>query len=369
MTSVALSRGLELRDATPDDNGALIALAGACTMDGDMGLRVDRAPDFFALNRLEGEASRVGVVTDDGEIVGCVAFTRRRAFYQGRETAIGYASDLKVHSRARGLGAADLLSEYAREASRELTGDAPVILTILGGNRRMENRARGPRGTPVLERFASLDVMAIPLLWKRRVRSALRIRSAQLSDVEQMCDVWQRFARTRQFAASWDSSSLAEWIDAAPGLDISDYLLAFDSRGSIAGFLGVWDQASFKQLRVVSYSRRMAWARRGINAVAPCVGTARLPRAGGELLSLATVHVCAEHPAVLRSLLLEAYRRYRDSRYACITIGLDTRDSLIAATRGWMAQPTRVNAYASVAPGTNVADFAALPMHFETALV
>src|SRR5262249_27737366 len=38
-----------VREATASDNASLVALTSACPMDGDIGLCVDRAPDFFAL--------------------------------------------------------------------------------------------------------------------------------------------------------------------------------------------------------------------------------------------------------------------------------------------------------------------------------
>ena len=53
--------GFVVRDATPADNADLIALSAACAMSGDIGLRIDRRPDFFALNRLEGQRWQVGV--------------------------------------------------------------------------------------------------------------------------------------------------------------------------------------------------------------------------------------------------------------------------------------------------------------------
>lgn len=71
----------EVREAHPDDNPALLALAEACPMQGDIGLCVSRRPDFFALNRLEGERWQVGVVDGpDGIPVGCVAVARRHVF-------------------------------------------------------------------------------------------------------------------------------------------------------------------------------------------------------------------------------------------------------------------------------------------------
>lgn len=366
---------MTLRDATPADNPALIRLAAACTMNGDVAMRVDRAPDFFALNRLEGERSRVGVVTrDDGDVVGCVAMAKRLAYVNGVVRPIGYASDLKVHPGARRSGAADLLTRYATDAAAQFCGpSAPVVTTILAGNSAMEHRARGPRGTVVLSRFATLHVYAIPLLWERRERvSGCVVRGATPHDLDAMAAAWRDYAPTRQFAdvAPGDVASLDQWIARAPGLSISDYLVAHDSTGRVRGFIGVWDQMSFKQLRVVSYSRRLALARRAINTVARLIGAAPLPPAGAELPALATIHACAQDPLALRALLLEAYRRARGRQYAFITIGLDANDPMRVALRGLLAQPTTVHAYVTTASGSaDPAMYSQRPLHHETALV
>lgn len=364
---------LRLRDATAADNAALIELTAACTMHGDVALRMDRSPDFFALNRLEGASARVGVVTDAGDgIVGCVAVARRTTYVNGVEAPITYASDLKVHPRARGSGAADLLTGYARDTATALCGDdAPVVCTVLAGNTAMERRARGPRGSAVLGRFATLAVHAIPLLWERREEIAgVRVRAATIDDLDAMAEAWRRRASSRQFADVWDADSLAAWIRRAPALSVEDYLIAFDRVGRVTGFLGIWDQHAFKQMRVVSYSPRLALARRAINLVTPLVGAVRLPEPGAELPALAAVHVCAVSPTTLRALLLAAYRRHRGGRQAFVTIGLDERDPLCTALRGLWSQPTRVNAYVSSGAGTaDPATYAGRLLHHETALV
>ena len=81
------AKGFAIRDATPADNEQLIALAAACSMMGDISLRIDRGPDFFALNRLEGQSWRVGVAERAGMIVGCVAISERLAYVNARASA------------------------------------------------------------------------------------------------------------------------------------------------------------------------------------------------------------------------------------------------------------------------------------------
>ena len=360
------------RHATPEDNDALLALTEQCPMEGDIGLCVGRRPDFFALNRLEGDRWWVGVVdAGDRTAVGCVAVAERMVYLHGRPTRSMYVSDLKVHPDYRGSGAADMLSVYARE----LVGNdgVPTFLTILAGNKSREKRLSGPRGLPQVHRFATLRSHSVSLLWRRRIPSYDGdVSRGQPGDLEEMADVWQRVAPQRQFAPVLDAQSLTRWIDAAPALDLSSYLLARDRSGRIVGFLAFWDQESFKQMRVTSYSRKLAGVRTLLNAGAPIVGATPLPPAGGSLRYVTAVHVCVpgDRPDVLRALLLHAYGELRGTGYSFLTIGLDVRDPLTKALSGLLAQPTDIWACAATSDGgftgTGLTD---RPVHHEIALV
>lgn len=376
MTGAALHRGpaLAVRDALPADNAALVALAAACPMAGAVTMCVDRAPDFFALARLEGERWRVGVAAPGGAVVGCVAASERRTYLHGRPACTTYAGDLKVHPGHRGGGAADALEEFAREACRGFGGDrVPVLVTVLEGNRAMERRTPGPRGLPALRRFATIDVHAVPFLWPRRAAVAgLRVRPARGEDLDEMGALWARLAPARQLAPVLDAEGLAAWIRRAPGLAVDDYLVARRHDGRIAGFVALWDQRAFKQLRVLGYTARLAAVRRAVNAVAPLVGTGRLPAPGRPLASLAAVHLCApaDEPAVLRALLLHAYAAHRRSGRLFFTVALDRRDPLARALGGLLAQPTAVGAYVTTPSGRwEGGALDGRPLHFESALV
>jgi hypothetical protein len=368
------AKDFAIRDATSADNQQLIELAAACSMVSDLTIRIDRGPDFFALNRLEGEQWRVGVAERDGMIVGCVAISERLAFVNGRERRTGYVGDLKVHPAHRDTRIADELSHYAERVCEQLPPTAPVMITVLAGNRPMERRLPGPRGVPVLRRIATIRTHSIPILWRRHVNSSgsIRIATARWTDLDEMAALWSRVAPLRQLAPVLSASALADWMLAAPGLGISSYRLARSSGGELLGFLAVWDQRVFKQLNVVAYSQRMKAARWAFNLFAPVVGAERMPHTGSPLNCVTAAHICvpADEPQVLRALVISAYNELRRSGCSFMNLGLDRRDPLSAGMAGLLAQPTDVNAYIVATRGGVIPEYLdERPLHNEIALV
>jgi hypothetical protein len=186
-----------------------------------------------------------------------------------------------------------------------------------------------------------------------------------------MVGLWDRVAPGRQFAAHYDAAGLADWIAGAPGLDPSSYWLARRPGGGLAGYIGLWDQASFKQMRVTSYSRRLATARLAFNAAAPLLRSTPLPGPGGVLRNLNAVHVCVppDDPGVLRALVVEAYNASRGKGYSFLNIGLDVEDPLTPALSGLLAQPTDIWFCLATTEGRALTPLDRLPVHHEIALV
>jgi len=366
-----------VREARSTDNDGLIALAAACPMIGDLSLRIDRRPDFLALNRLEGDRWRLAVAEREGSIVGCVAWSERRAFVNGREMRTGYAGDLKVHPAHRDTTVADALSLWAEAACMDLPPRSPALITVLAGNRAMERRLSGERGVPRFNKVGTIRTHSITILWKRGALARRRLSSigterARWIDVPQMGDLWNRVAKGRQLAPVMTASSLGAWIRKAPGLDISSYRVARSPSGELLGFFGVWNQQAFKQLTVLGYSPRMAGARRAFNVVAPIVGAEPLPAPGAPLSCATLVHVCVpgDRPEILRALLIDAHNDLRHSGVSFMNIGLDVNDPLAKALGGLFPQPTDVNAYVLATRSGDAPEVMdGRPLHYEIALV
>lgn len=361
------------RLATRADNGSLIELAAACSMRADFSICMHRSPDFFALNRLEGDQWEVATLDAPGHgVYGCVAMARRSVWIDRRPVESVYVSDLKVHPLHRGIGAADALQLYAWDWCRGIRPDVPGLITILGGNRSMDRRISAMRNMPPLTDVGTVRVHTIPLLRRRSLLPGFpRVSRARTEDLAGMADLWARVSSGRQFAPWFDAAGLARWIAAAPGLRVEDYLVARDGAGRTVGFLALWDQHSFKQLHVVGLSRRGMIFRGLFNSWAHRCGARRLPRPGQAFRCLAALHVCVpvDRLDVLRRLLLAASNEAHGS-YSFITIGLDVRDPLVAALGGFCSIPADISLYATSPDGRfRGPRQRSLPLHFETALV
>ena len=357
------------RTAQPADNAALVALAAASPMEAGLTICVRREPDFFTLNRIEGDRWDVGVVDGPaGDIVGCIGVAERFAFVHGVARRTVYIGDLKVHPAHRRRGVADDLSRYAVRVTREMGGDCVLCLvTALAGNRGAERLLNGPRGLPQLRRFATVRSHAIPLFFPGRDARPVQytVRRARDEDLEEMACVWRVVARERQFAPVQDTPPA--------GLSLDNYWLAHRTgTGRLAGFLALWDQHSFKRTHVLRYGARLGALRRVFNLAAPFFSAPRLPEPGAPLRQLAAFQVAvpASEPGVLRALLDHAYVQARRAHYALITIGLDVRDPLARALDGLMSIPTPLHAYVTTPAGAyRGPDLGDRPLHFETALV
>ncbi|HUQ47694.1 MAG TPA: hypothetical protein VM053_05540 [Gemmatimonadaceae bacterium] len=364
-----------VREATAVDNCELLSLAASCSMRGDISLRIERQPDFFALNRLEGLDSRVWVVDASDRLAGCIATIFRDAYINGQRMRTGYVGDLKVHPRCRNTVTADSLCNFAGGQMDQLASGTPTLVTVLAGNRPMEKRLPGPRGVPAFDWIATIRSHSIPVLWKRQLNdhSTVKIERARWRDLDQMVRLWSRVSPSRQFGPIFDSNSLADWIRLAPGLDISSYLVARSCAGEVVGFVALWDQSSFKQMYVERYSRQMSIVAALNNIIAPRFGGARLAAPGEQMRYQTAVHVCVpgETPEILHSLLIAAHNQLRNTGFAFFNVGLDIVDPLSIATSGLFGQSTDIGAYVSTR-GSVPLDLDMLrsrPLHYEIALV
>ena len=131
-----LAPEMKVRDADPSNNEALVELAALCPMEGDVSLCVERAPDFFALSRLEGDDRGAASSSPTR-----ATRSRRSASPSGPCTCTARIGG-HLHGRLEGppgpphQGVGQALVSFALDTVHDLLGpDGMILGTMLAGDR------------------------------------------------------------------------------------------------------------------------------------------------------------------------------------------------------------------------------------------
>jgi hypothetical protein len=314
-------------------------------MSGEIGLSLEREPDFFAAAAVEGPRHRTIVFRDvaSGRVVGAGSRSARLCWMNGRPGWLPYLGSLRMDRNSCGLpremiGGYDLCRDL-READ-----EPPFCLTSIVADNRPARRLleAGLRGMPVYRPVAGMVTLVLPVR-RRRICSSGRIEISRaghsgMTDVEALL---AGFGRRHQFHPVWTGAALRS----LPGLTPNDFLLATEG-GHLVGCLAIWDQRRFRQSVVRTLAPRMARLRPLLNLAAPIAGWPRIPAVGHRVESAFLSHVAiaenSEHalPALVAAAAADARRRGLD----CLLLGLAASGPLLPR----VARVFRARAYRSV---------------------
>lgn len=124
---------VKFRIATNEDNLKLLELTSSTEMAGEIGLRIDRHPDFFSLLKMRGE-TKVFVAEEEDKIIGCLCVALKKVYIDGEIFPLQYIGDFKVSGpyRKKGIGLqlCNEMADYLISQNSDL-----VFLNVSKGNK------------------------------------------------------------------------------------------------------------------------------------------------------------------------------------------------------------------------------------------
>jgi ribosomal protein S18 acetylase RimI-like enzyme len=308
---------LAIREAGPNDNEALIALAREAPMQGAFSLRIEREPDFFGLQHLRG-AGPVLVAESDRQVVGCIAIALRSVYVEGIPETVAYVGDLKVHPAFSGSRAALKLILSTADFIRARGVDLVVCVVAHGNERAFAVLLEGRCGTP---KFHSLGRFQVYQLLPRPIgisHGSYEVREASVADAPLIRELVRRFNKSYQFAPAAGAEEgtlrrLVAWKD--------DELVAT---------LSTFDPHHLKQTVVTRMPPGLGLAVRALRAVSSVVPLFSFPMVGEPVSMLYLRHLACrgDHHAALGLLVQEVRRQAFQQRYSFVSVGVHERDPL-----------------------------------------
>lgn len=219
-------------------------------MDARLTVNVDRAPDYFALARLQGEDPVVFVAEQKGRIIGICGTAFRKVRLRGRETAIAYIGGIKIDREYRkGLAAFRLMKAVA-----DYLTESPVrlgVIMIMGHNRAMDAILSGRGGIPPFAKIFRFKLaFLLPSSWYRSAGS-YDVRFARETDSVELRELFETYYADYELSPVWSSGKFRE-LFSQHNFHLSDGQVALQN-GRIAAALFPWDQRAIKNTVIQAY--------------------------------------------------------------------------------------------------------------------
>lgn len=337
-----------IREATPDDNEQLIALARRCPIQGHLQFYSDRYPDFFALLRLQGDKFYSYVAEDkDGRITACAVFVERSVVWNGHLVKTLHFGDLRTDPSVRRSRIA--LSFIKKYDEILLNGDYHHGVAEFAAGSKTAVNAQKYLSKEIEVRYdGCVRMFQLIPLWTYRVSKRWQYRRARAEDlpsiIELLRDTYKDTPGSPPFSSEWMESAL----DQHPSFTIENLWVATDTEGKVVASIGLWDQAPVRQVVATQFSKIAKFTVRFLAMTGLLWRLPPVPQEGRPL-----AYMIFRWPALkgdseeaLRSLMRHLLNRVRRERkHQFVTAGFHENDRMLRLLRGFIKVEDRVQLY------------------------
>lgn len=305
---------MEVREATEDDNGALLELQRKSPMGTNLVLRLDSSPDFFARSR-PYEDWHVLVATEDGKIVGSAAYAPKEVLIDGEPVKTAYEYGFIVDPEWRRRGIASMLQEQIEERVRDDVG--LLHLNITEDNLPSVSLFT-KLGFKMVKECRAYMLMAYR---EQRLVDEARIRGMIQADVADVVSILNHFYRDHIFYRPLTAEDFLRYYRRLPYFDMQN-VLVYDDEG-VKACLGYWDYNKVMKFAVERYN----WRLRTLSAILKVAGLfaemPRVPRQGEQLSNWYFTPIACRDPKELSELVKYILNKALKERVDFISTPLD----------------------------------------------
>lgn len=312
---------VRFRIATKEDNLKLIQLTANTGMAGDIGLRIDRKPDFFSLLEMRGDTV-VFIAEENDVVIGTICVSLQNVYVDGEIFPLWYVGDFKVEQQYRnkgiGLQLCNNMADYVIAHNADL-----AFLNVSKGNTKPLTFFKDRPNVPDFDNIGIFNIyQVIGKRMKPRVHK-YSIEEEVLND-----DILQFFNR------HYSRYQLGTVLTPLKFTTARSFIMR--EKGKIIAAMSLIDTMPVKQNVVTSLSLKMKLLLRLTNIYCSIAGLSKMP-ALHEPVKMLYIKYLAVEPAniMLVKLLINHARGIAfEKSYSYLSIGLHEKDKLNACFSG-----------------------------------
>ncbi len=304
------------RLATIEDNQQLLELTSSTSMSGEMGLRIDRYPNFFELNKLRGKTN-VYIALQNDLIVGSICVSDQIVYINNEEYPLYYISDFKVAKthRNRGIGL-QLTHEVAKYLETQNADFA--FLNLSKGNKRPFVFFKDRSHYPDFQNIGAFKVFQFIGSKEKASNSKFNIELDEATN--EVLDFLNEYYARHQLASVITRDKLEETA-----------LYGVRKDGQLIAIMCIIDTMNMKQNVVLNMSWYLKYMVAFMNFFRSVIKISKLPKENEPIKMLYIKYLAIrKYDKNLISLLISHAKQcaYNKS-YSFVSIGLHERDPLI----------------------------------------
>ncbi len=252
---------MKLVHATQSDDPRLTEFFERRALPGTIDFSIRRPRGFFEHYRLlSDDYQTVWLEDDDGSIAGLASLIFKEGFVLGEKTTWAYATDLRVAPTRRAIAQWAQYFVPVLERVLEERGCRYIFSAVALGDNQATNALIRPTSHTrrKLPRYFLLNRFRVVVLHGRIPLSSRPLPTIRLSplaenELEELCTYLRKQAAQRPLARVHTPENFLGEIGRWPGLSLSDFRIARDSKGAIRGVAALYDPRNTQVLTPQSY--------------------------------------------------------------------------------------------------------------------
>ncbi|WP_180007878.1 MULTISPECIES: GNAT family N-acetyltransferase [unclassified Acinetobacter] len=315
-----------VRNATVEDDEQLMKISAETVPSNGITLSYERHPSYLAASHAQYNRPDLKVVVpvdDPSIVIAMMNLGWRYCYINGQPDLMRYVADLRMNPAYRGAKVMRLLMDYLHD---EIPQDTIFESVVLNDNIVAASILHHERsGFPLPYFYDEIRTFTVSQAVKPKTFNQYQFKTLTAERVDEANDFILKMKDHYNFLPSYDFNALVDgqnpfWAC----LNLDDFYLIYDQHNQLVGLYGLWNQKSFKQTRVIDYSRSLKLMKPFYNAYASVRGVLLLPKIHGtfDYLMLHSPLCHPEHLDVFASLIFHAKQqtKQRGKETYCITL-------------------------------------------------
>lgn len=255
---------MKLELAQGHDSSELNAFFKSFPSDGPIDLKMDRPRDFFLRYSVESDQYLTYTMRDEKtkSLEGFATFIIKNLLVNQQEVTVAFARDLRISQNRKAILS---WGQHVLPVMQEIekTMGAKIFFSILNMNevkalntflRPRDDRRELPRY--YLYRRFNIVSLHGRFPWSQNPLPTMKIRRASARNWDAVANYIINKSKNKNLSSTWSPEKLSEQMERWRGLDVSDFLVAFDRNDNVVGCVAPWSSGGIEEFIPMSYGLR-----------------------------------------------------------------------------------------------------------------